>query len=351
MKKKSLAVLIIGSALIWSFVIVGCALKLRGTDGYDRISYILIGGFISNFILIWLPLILQNKKAKNTAKIVILLSLIYNTALAQEAPLHEKSLLWEISGNGLSEASYLFGTIHIMDSAYFFLDNEVVETFNKCDRIVFEIDTDQPGFEKKSLAITFMQNDSLDNILSEEEYREISDFFLKEFNFPLQAVKKMKPFYVANLIDALSLPAGSKGYEEAFKKMAGDQGIEIAGISTIGKEAELLDGISMSDQVKSLFKGMEEYYGGFERKLKVLNAFQEQDIDRIFKLMKSAMDDYDTVYQSMFPDRHAIWIPNMKALMQNHSCFFAVGVGHLAGQEGVINLLKKEGYRLKAIMN
>ncbi len=58
MKKHSLIIgaCIIGSALIWGAVIVGCSLKLTGTECYDKISNALIMGASFHLILIWGPL-------------------------------------------------------------------------------------------------------------------------------------------------------------------------------------------------------------------------------------------------------------------------------------------------------
>lgn len=36
--------------------------------------------------------------------------------------------------------------------------------------------------------------------------------------------------------------------------------------------------------------------------------------------------------------------------MKNKSTFIAVGAEHLAGEQGVINLLKKAGYKVKSVM-
>ncbi len=56
MKKKTIGYYIISSAIIWGAVIIGCALKLKGTPYYEEISPILIGGVIVHMVLIWIPL-------------------------------------------------------------------------------------------------------------------------------------------------------------------------------------------------------------------------------------------------------------------------------------------------------
>jgi len=59
MKKKSVGIYIIASAIVWGAVIIGCSLKLRGTGCYDEISLILIGGVIFHLPFIWSPLAIQ----------------------------------------------------------------------------------------------------------------------------------------------------------------------------------------------------------------------------------------------------------------------------------------------------
>ena len=68
MKKGAIGYFIIGSAIIWGAVIIGCSLKLRGTSYYQEISSILYGCMITHLILIWVPLVSQFKKKANTEK-------------------------------------------------------------------------------------------------------------------------------------------------------------------------------------------------------------------------------------------------------------------------------------------
>ncbi|MDB4581633.1 hypothetical protein N9164_00635 [Draconibacterium sp.] len=63
-KMKTIGAFVLGSAIIWAAVIVGSAYALKGTECYDKIQNILVGGVISHLILIWGPLALQFKKLK-----------------------------------------------------------------------------------------------------------------------------------------------------------------------------------------------------------------------------------------------------------------------------------------------
>ena len=64
MKEGKVGYFIIGSAVIWGAVLIGCALRLKGTGYYDDISLILIGGTIAHMLFIWGPIGALNRKNK-----------------------------------------------------------------------------------------------------------------------------------------------------------------------------------------------------------------------------------------------------------------------------------------------
>ncbi|PLX23471.1 MAG: hypothetical protein C0597_00955 [Marinilabiliales bacterium] len=65
MRKSKIGYFILGSAIIWAAIIIGCSLKLHGTNCYNEISLILSGGFIGHLVLIWGPVVGFIKKIQN----------------------------------------------------------------------------------------------------------------------------------------------------------------------------------------------------------------------------------------------------------------------------------------------
>ena len=49
--------------------------------------------------------------------------------------------------------------------------------------------------------------------------------------------------------------------------------------------------------------------------------------------------------------RNRNWVQQMEPIMQEKSTLFAVGAGHLGGEKGVLDLLRKKGYNLRPIVN
>lgn len=65
---KNIGYFIIGSAIIWGAIILGCSVALNGTVCYDKIQNYLVLGFVAHLLFIWGPLATTAKKEKNSKK-------------------------------------------------------------------------------------------------------------------------------------------------------------------------------------------------------------------------------------------------------------------------------------------
>lgn len=72
------------------------------------------------------------------------------------------------------------------------------------------------------------------------------------------------------------------------------------------------------------------------------------EIEKLFKDSEFGMEEHQDI---LLNDRNKNWVKQLITLMQNQSVFTAVGAAHLVGKEGLINLLRKEGYTLKPVFN
>lgn len=63
-KVKTIGAFILGSAIIWAAVIIGSSYALKGTECYDKIQNVLVGGVLLHLILIWIPTAMLFKKLK-----------------------------------------------------------------------------------------------------------------------------------------------------------------------------------------------------------------------------------------------------------------------------------------------
>jgi len=81
---------------------------------------------------------------------------------------------------------------------------------------------------------------------------------------------------------------------------------------------------------------------------KMVAEYKKQNLDSLYQQVTSSPDIQGSEKVLLF-DRNARWIPQMESAMKESPTFFAVGAGHLAGDKGVINLLRQQGYTVKPV--
>src|SRR3982750_1090632 len=88
-----------------------------------------------------------------------------------------KSLLWEVTGNGLSKPVYLYGTMHLLCASDAVLSNNLKQIIKDVDQIYFEIDMDNLGEMLAGFTKGAMKDDTtLHDLYSSEEYQRIKTF-------------------------------------------------------------------------------------------------------------------------------------------------------------------------------
>ena len=79
----------------------------------------------------------------------------------------------------------------------------------------------------------------------------------------------------------------------------------------------------------------------------MLKAWQTGNADKLNKFLNEAMKDAPVIYKRMVTDRTRSWIPKVEELTKRKdNAIVIVGAGHLVGPEGLVELLKKKGFKI-----
>jgi hypothetical protein len=161
--------------------------------------------------------------------------------------------------------------------------------------------------------------------------------------------KNAKPFMLMQFIMQASLPTNTKSYEREFEALAMEKKLQLKGLETVDQQLSLFDGFSYKEQAEMVMGSLRDE----EKSKKSFDDMQQiyltQNLDKLYTFMKSESDSPISNSRAFLEDRNQNWIPKMKEMMKNQTVFFAVGAAHLAGPEGVIELLVKEGFTLTPV--
>jgi uncharacterized protein len=276
----------------------------------------------------------------------ILFILLGNTVNAQD-----KGVFWKISGNGLTRPSYLFGTIHLICEGEFRLGERVEEKLKESKVLILEVDLDDPSLVLSMLSK--MHNaggETITDFLSDKEYEKTRRLLIERTGMDIDMLKGLRPFMLMSLIYPSFLECETKSYENELMQIAKANKIEVKGLESIDDQLSVFDQIPLEDQYRTFY----EYAGNLEKGRQefkaLIGAYSQEDIELLVQMVADSPEYRD--YQDILLDnRNRNWIDPMGEMMKNGSVFFAVGAGHLGGEQGLIQLLKYEGYKVTRLQN
>jgi uncharacterized protein YbaP (TraB family) len=278
-------------------------------------------------------------------KYTFLLSLIIlsvNTLQAQ--------LLWKISGNTLTEDSYLYGTIHVVPEDKFVVSESLNEAFQASSALALEIDLNITFEQQMAMAkeLLIPGGKTLKNFLNSEEFQKFETYCLDTLGMKKSKFKKyirIKPFFVSAIILKEQL-GKSKGYDQYFNEEAKKKNIPTSGLETMQYQLSTVNTISIEDQanmlIASLGTEMIEYK-------KMLDLYLANDIEGLAALMDESEVSNESFTNNLLIQRNKNWIPEIEKLVNIQKTFIAVGAAHLTGENGVVKLLQNAGYIVEPI--
>ncbi len=266
----------------------------------------------------------------------------------------EKALLWKIEKEGLTAPSYLFGTIHIIPSDDFFYPSGTLAAIEASKTMVFEIDMSVMTDMSQQMALMqkaiMKDGQKLSDLITEEEYKIVKAHFDK-MGLPLAMFERMKPAFLSVFASEEMSPnvlqsGEMKSYEMEFMEIGQTQKMESGGLETVDYQLSVFDSIPYTDQAKMLVESIQNAGEGEDELAKMIDVYKKQDLQGMEAMFSDeSLGDMDILLNN----RNKNWIAPMKEYMSNNPTFFAVGAGHLVGEEGVIALLRKEGYTLTPV--
>ena len=262
----------------------------------------------------------------------------------------DKSLLWQVSGKGLDKPSFIFGTIHLICSSDYIWTSKMQQAFQKAQEICFEMDMDDPAV-MMTIAMGLMDNSgkTLEDYFKPEDYKKLSNYIRDTLGMSISMLESMKPTILPIIFTGKSSHCKTTvSYEEKLMDAARKAKKNIVGMEKPEEQIELFNKLptdSVIKEVMDMVNGIDQEDTTYN---KMINAYKTQDLPALDDLINRSkeLDDNMTAFVD---ERNIKWIPRMVDMMDQKSMFFAVGAGHLWGENGIINLLRKEGYAVKPL--
>ncbi len=272
-------------------------------------------------------------------------------------------LLWKIEKDGI-EPSFLFGTMHLTDDRVTRLTNGARAAFDSADMVIIETTDilDQQAVALKLLAYPELMmlpgSDTLKSLLSAQD-REIVNAALENRGIPPGSVIKMQPWLLTAMV---SIPACEHARRKGGllvldAKLAEDAqagGKEIAGLETAVSQLQAMASLPVEFHLQGLVQTLKLGSRIDDMFETLIDLYQRGEIGMVWPLFKAILPSenekgYAEFEQTMITARNHGMVENALKHIDAGRAFIAVGALHLPGEEGIVELLRKEGYTVSPV--
>lgn len=280
--------------------------------------------------------------------LVIISAFLLVCALPTQAQ-QQSSLLWEISGNDFKQPSYVFGTFHAMCKTDFDFHDSIKAKLSRTCLLVEELDMTDASMQVKMMQ-SLASSKPMASYFPAAQFEQMNKQFQEITGVPLTMLNNFKPFMSMSMLLLKSLPCAEQVQPEMLLiQYAKTKNIPVKGLEQVEEQLAAIDKQPLDSQAVALQKMVMRFDSVQQAFTQLTEVYKKKHIDSLYHFMRgSGMDDaFET---ALLSERNLRWIPRIKAIATQQPSFFAVGAGHLGGDQGVIALLRKEGYTVKPVV-
>lgn len=266
----------------------------------------------------------------------------------------DKGCVWRLQGP--KAAVYLAGSIHLLRESDHPLPAAYEKAYDDCSCVYFEVDlesmTTREGQATAAKLGALPPGEKLEDWLTEATMRDLRAY-LERRNLPRAQMERLRPgiltLTITNL-ESMRLGAMAQfGVEAIFDGKARAAGKEIRALETLEFQLGLFNELKREEQDRMLRITLDDIEEAPQRLATMIEAWRAGDGVKLVEELNRNFEEEDAgLLKRLLYDRNANWIPAIEAALNREdgaNTLFIVGAGHLVGEQSVIELLEKKGYR------
>lgn len=296
-----------------------------------------------------------------------LLLVLYFSFCSYAVAENDRAFFWQVKSDqsGAEQVNvYLMGSIHFADQSFYPLRAEIEQAFERSEYLAVELDVntiDQDAYNRMiSRKGVFPEGKSIKDSVSDETWQQLRAR-LRQLNISYEAVQNYKPGMLVLTMTAIQVMQmgldPQLGIDMHFlRKAASPPEKKIIELETLEQQLDLFIDIPDGDLLlKETLYSMAETESIMNDMVSYWKTGDESSMNKL--LFEDALNDYpsfSSIYDRLFYQRNRNMVSKIEGMLQQGkaagaSYFVVVGSGHLIGDEGIVNMLKQKGYKVKRL--
>ncbi|UCG73153.1 MAG: TraB/GumN family protein [Chromatiales bacterium] len=259
--------------------------------------------------------------------------------------------LWELEG--ARGQVRLLGSIHFLRASDYPLPPAMQRAYDEADVLVMELDMDDLDQLQAQATIMQMAMDpkgrNLETLIGPRDYAKARRD-AEAINLQLDMFQPFEPWFASLQITQLRLMQlgfdPNLGLEQQWSVRARADGKEVRGLETLQDQLGALDSMPEQVQKKFFLMTIEEAVRAESMIDRTLSAWRNGDLDELGRETTQALREQPQVYQKLLVDRNRAWTRQIKELARDDGNYLViVGSAHLLGEDSVLQMLERDGYK------
>lgn len=285
----------------------------------------------------------------------------YARALAEAEKIpNAKGIFWKIEKPGVA-TSYLLGTMHVTDPRVLKMPPGADKALADAGTIVIE--SNEILDDKKAMAgllakpeLTMLPDGKTIEKLMKPEDLAVLDEGLKKRGVPLATVSRMQPWMLMSLVSLPACELARKGntafLDKSIALNAVAEGKPVKGLETLAEQLTAMASIPTEMHLKSLVETIKlgpKMDDVFET---MTQLYLTGEIGFTMPFLKQVAPDgsdnagYAEFEELIVTKRNHLMAERAAPILSEGNVFMAVGALHLPGEDGLVELLRKQGFTL-----
>jgi len=286
-----------------------------------------------------------------------------------------KPLIWDVKAKEGDGRLYLFGSIHVGGEGLYPLPETIMEAYNSSDALAVEVDIVAASNVLTQMALMrelmYPEGDDITKHLSQETYDLAVDFLKKNGQYS-PVFDRYNIYFWGSLVDAVTYGLAemdaSSGIDHYFLTKAHEEGKEILEVESISFQLDLLT--KQPDLLQDYMLRSSILYMdvAIDNLRAIFDAYRRGDEAGIMEQVYSDLEDYEfddlepeeaaelkrmveNYFNQLYTERNIKMAERAESyLEEGRTVFYVVGVAHMLGDTGIVNLLREAGYTVTQII-
>jgi uncharacterized protein len=268
---------------------------------------------------------------------------------------HAASPVWAIHGD--HNTVYLAGSVHLLKTTDSALPAAFDRAYAGSRALVMELDL---GKVDAGEAAAWMaqhgmlpEGTNLKKALGDARYQRVS-VEAERLGLPLEMVGQFAPWVLGlQLMEMQYAKAGfasESGVEQQLEHRAQADGKVTSGLETLEEQLGYFETLTPEQQAKFLDLVLNDLHEVDSDTQEVIRAWRVGDAAKLAALLSDEYRQFPALYQLLVTNRNKHWEPQLQQLLHEKDNYFVVvGALHLVGDGGLLELLRKDGFKIEQL--